>query len=757
MQATGILTRVQLSRRNLLKATGAGGALLLTVQLPLLATKAMAAAPQDEVPATFNAVVRIGADDVVTLVMPRVEMGQGTYTALSMLIAEELEVDLAEVRLEHAPADDKLYALPGSSVQVTGGSNSVRTAWLPMRQAGAAARLMLVSAAAQNWSVEASASRAEDGSVIHTPTGRRLRYGELAARAARLPVPAEIPLKDRTRFRKIGGDQKRLDGPEKVNGIARFGIDVQMPGLRVATVAASPVPGGRVKRVNAEAARQVRGVHQVVRLDDVVAVVADHMGAARKGLAAAQIQWDDGPAAHYSTQAMIDELARASQQDGATARKEGDVAAARATVGARTIEAVYQQPLLAQAPMEPMNCTVRLGADGCEIWLGTQVPTRAQAAAAQAAGLPVDKVQVHNHLLGGGFGRRLDADYVTQAVRIAREVKDPVKVVWTREEDMQHSTYRPYHYNRLSATLDAQGRPIAWHHRVTGSSIIARYAPAGFKNGLDTDAIRDAAGPYEFPNLLVQYVRQDPPPGLLTGWWRGVGHMQNAIPVESFIDELARAAGQDAIAFRKPLLARHPRALKVLEVVAEKSGWGTPLPRGRGRGLAFTLSFRTYAAQVVEVSVDAEGNVKPERVITVVDCGQVVSPGTVEAQVQGGIVFGLSAVLFGNISIKDGRVEQSNFHDYRVLRMNEMPVMETHVIPSTEDPTGIGEISTVVITPAVLNAIHDATGRRIRRLPMSPADFEEWSLTRADPASVSSSTATDAALPPQPRPHRFGH
>jgi len=724
MQETKLLSPVQLSRRSLLKAAGAGGALLLTVQLPLLATKAMAAQSKDENAAIFNALVRIGADDVVTLVMPRVEMGQGTYTAVPMLIAEELEVDLAKVRLEHAPANDKLYARPGDSVQGTGGSSSVRTSWVPMRQAGAAARMMLVAAAAQTWRVQSSTCRAENGSVIHTPTGRRLRYGELSARAAQLPVPTDIPLKTQTQFQKIGGDQKRLDGPEKVNGTARFGIDVQLPGLRMVTVAASPVPGGRVKSVNVEAARQVHGVHQVVQLDDVVAVVADHMGAARKGLAAAQVQWENGAAAQYSTQTMIDELAKASQQDGATARKEGDVAAARATAGARTIEAVYQQPLLAQAPMEPMNCTVRLSKDGCEIWLGTQVPTSAQAAAAKAAGLPVEKVQVHNHLLGGSFGRRLDVDFVTQAVRIAAEVKEPVKVVWTREEDMQHSSYRPYHYNRLSATLDAKGLPIAWHHRVTGASVIARYAPAGFKNDVDTDAIRDAAGPYEFPNVLVQYVRRDPPSGLLTGWWRGVGHMQNAIPVESFIDELAGAAGQDPIAFRKPLLTKHPRALKVLEVIAEKSGWDQPLPKGRGRGLALTLSFRTYAAQVVEVSVDAEGNVKAERVVTVVDCGQVVSPGTLEAQIQGGIIFGLSAALFGNISIKDGRVEQSNFHNYRVLRINEIPVMETHIIPNTGDPTGIGEISTVVITPAVLNAIYDATGKRIRRLPMTPADLK---------------------------------
>ncbi len=722
MHETPILPAV--SRRSLLKAAGAGGALLLTVQLPMAATKAIAS---NTPAAHFNAVVRIGADGLVTLVMPRVEMGQGTYTAVPMLIAEELEVDLAHVRLEHASADDKLYALPGGNVQVTGGSNSIRTAWLPMRQAGAAARMMLVSSAAQTWGVEASACKAHNGSVLHAASGRRLRYGELAARAAQLPVPTQIPLKERTQFEKIGSAQKRLDAPEKVNGTARFGIDVQLPGLRVAAVAASPVPGGQVKSVNTAAAMRVAGVRQVVRLSDVVAVVAEHMGAARKGLAAAEVQWDGGAAATYSTAKMIEELVKASEQDGATARNEGNVAAVRADVAAkghRTIEAVYQQPLLAQAPMEPMNCTVRLRRDSCDIWLGTQVPTRAQAAAAQAAGLPVDKVQVHNHLLGGGFGRRLDVDFVTQAVRIAREVKAPIKVVWTREEDMQHSTYRPYHYNRLSATLDAQGRPIAWHHRVTGSSIIARYAPAGFRNGLDTDAIRDAAGPYAFPNVLVQYVRQDPPEGLNTGWWRGVGHMQNAIPVECFIDELARSAGQDAMAFRKPLLAKHPRALRVLEIAAEKSGWGQPLPKGRGRGIALTLSFRTYAAQVVDVTVDADGNVRTDRVVTVVDCGQVVSPGTVDAQVQGGTVFGLSGALFGNISIKDGRIEQSNFHDYRVLRMNEMPMMETHVVPSNEDPTGIGEISTVLITPALLNAIHDATGKRIRQLPFTADDLK---------------------------------
>lgn len=720
------LNAVMLSRRTLFKVASVGGAMVLTAQIPLLPSNAMAQA-NTATASTLGALIRIGSDNVVTLVLPRAEMGQGVHTSIAMLIAEELEIDLAKVRMEHAPANDKLYGRPDNGIQITGGSNSIRAHWLPTRQMGAAARLMLVSAAAQTWGVDPRACKAENGSVVHSASGRRLSYGQLAARAAQLPVPTEIPLKPRSEFKVIGGAQKRLDGPEKVNGTGVFGIDVRLPNLLVATVAASPVPGGRVKSVNGTAAREVRGVRHVVRFDDFVAVVADHMGAARKGLAAAQIQWDDGPAANYSTETMIAELAKASEQDGVTARQQGDVAAVRSSAAAnghRTIEAVYQQPLLAQAPMEPMNCTVRLSADSCEIWLGTQVPTRAQLLASQVAGLPLEKVQVHNQYLGGGFGRRLDVEYVAQAVRIAKEVKVPVKVVWTREEDMQHSTYRPFHYNRLSATLDAQGRPIAWHHRVTGSSIIARYNPGGFRNGLDTDAIRDAAGPYEFPNLLVQYVRQEPPAGMLTGWWRGVGHMQNAIPVESFIDELARAAGQDTVAFRKPLLVKHPRALKALEVAAEKSGWGKPLPKGWGRGVAVTLSFRTYAVQVVEVSVDAEGNVKTERVVTVVDCGQVVSPPSLEAQIQGGIVFGLTAALFGNITIKNGRVEQSNFHDYRLLRMSEMPVIETYSIPSTEEPTGIGEIATVLITPAVMNAVFDATGKRIRQLPIDPATLK---------------------------------
>lgn len=718
-----LLQGTPLTRRSFVAAAlAAGGGLMLTVALPTTESKAAGAAPQHFAP---DAVVRIGTDDVVTLVMPRVEMGQGIYTAVALLIAEELEIDPASVRLEHAPADDQRYANPMLGFQVTGGSTSVRSAWEPMRRAGATARLMLIEAAARQWGVQAADCRAGEGAVHHAASGRRLRYGQLASAAAGLAVPPNVPLKDLSAPRRIGLPQHRLDAPDKVNGRAKFGLDAAVPGLQVAVIANCPVLGGRVASVDDSRAREVRGVRQIVRIDNAVAVVADHMGAARKGMAALEIRWDEGANAGYSTQQMVADLARASAQSGAVARKEGDtVAAARGA--ARTVDAVFEQPFLAHACMEPVNCTVHVRADACELWLGSQVPARAQAAAAQLTGLPVERVQVHNHLLGGGFGRRLDIDFVVQAVKIAQQVAAPVKVVWTREEDTQHSTFRPYHYNRLSASLDARGRPVAWHHRVTASSILARWAPDRFQRELDGDAIRDAAGPYGFPNVLVEYVRKEPPAGITTGFWRGVGHMQNAFPVECFMDELAHLAGADPIAYRQELLEKHPRARHVLALVAQKSGWGTPLPQGKGRGVALTFCFGSYAAQVSEVTVDADGTVRVDRIVIAVDCGRPISPDTVVAQMQGGSVFGLSAVLYGNISIQNGRVEQGNFDTYRVLRMNEMPVVETHLVDSTETPGGIGEVGTVMTAPSVLNAVFAATGKRIRRLP-----FEAEELRRA--------------------------
>jgi isoquinoline 1-oxidoreductase subunit beta len=703
-----------LTRRSLFKVgTVAGGGLLLGFTLPL----ARAADPPagDFAP---NAFVRIGHDDRVTLIMSQVEMGQGVYTALSMLIAEELEVELAQVTVEAAPPNDKLYANPLLGFQATGGSTSVRAGWEPLRQAGSTARTMLVTAAAQTWNVDLLTCRAEKGTVIHEPTGRRLRYGELVATAATLPVPEKVALKDPKDFRLVGTPAKRLDTPDKVNGKALYGIDVKLPGMRFAAVAASPVFGGKLASVDDSKAKAIKGVSQVVSLDNAVAVIGDHMWSAMQGLAALDIVWDEGANATLSSTDIVRQLDAASQKPGVVARKDGDVAQAMAGAATR-VEAIYHAPFLAHAPMEPLNCTVHVRPDGCDVWVGTQVITRAQATAAEVTGLPLEKVQVHNHLLGGGFGRRLEVDSVTQAVQIAKQVDGPVKIVWSREEDIQHDIYRPYYYDRLAAGLDAQGRPIAWSHRVTGSSIMARWIPAYFKDGLDSDAVEGAAAEmlYAVPNVLVDYVRQEPP-GILTGWWRGVGPTHNVFMVESFIDELAAAAKQDPLAYRRALLAKSPRLLAVLDLATTQAGWGKPLPAGAGRGISVQYAFGTYLSQVVEVAVSKQGEVRVKRVVCAVDCGAVVNPDTIKAQIEGGIVFGISGALWGEITFKKGRVEQTNFNDYRVLRLNEMPSIDVHLITSSAAPGGIGEPGTAGVAPALTNAIFAATGKRIRKLPV---------------------------------------
>jgi len=682
-----------------------------------------------------NAFIRIDRDGRVTLIMHKVEMGQGTYTSMSMLLAEELEVDLAQVRLEHAPPDDALYAEPLFGVQETGGSTSVRGNFEPLRRAGAAARTLLVAAAAQAWKVTATSCRAERGEVVHAPTGRRLGYGALVDRAATLPVPRDPPLKDAKDWTLIGTPAKRLDSPDKVNGAALFGIDVRLPGMKVATLAACPVFGGTLAGVDDAKARAVPGVQQVVRLDDAVAVVADHMWAAKQGLAALAIRWDEGPNARLSSADIVQQLAAASQRDGVVARKVGD--AARAMAGAaRKVEAIYELPFLAHATMEPVNCTVHVRPDGCDIWVGTQVPTFTRTAAAQLTGLPRERVQVHNHLLGGGFGRRLEVDFVRRAVRIAMQVSGPVKVVWTREEDIQHDMYRPYYYDRIAAGLDERGRPVAWTHRVTGSSIMARVTSelfpktlrvmraAGLRQlvamvkGLDVDAVEGAAEPpYTLPNIRVEYVRQEPP-GIATAFWRGVGPTHNIFVVESFIDELAAATQQDPFQYRRALLDQAPRAKAVLELAALRAGWGRPLPPGSGRGISLLHAFGSYIAQVAEVVVSKQGEVRVPRVVCAVDCGVIVNPDTVKAQMESGIIFGISGALWGEITFKDGRVEQHNFNDYRILRINEAPDIEVHLVPSTEAPGGIGEPGTSAVMPAVTNAIFAATGKRIRKLPV---------------------------------------
>jgi isoquinoline 1-oxidoreductase beta subunit len=704
-------------RRFLLAGAASGGGLMLSLHLPFASRDVAAAGADGFVP---NAFIRIAPDGPVVLTMPYVEMGQGTYTAIPMLIVEELEVDLEQVRLEHAPPDEKRYANPLLGVQATGNSNAIRGAWQPLRQAGAVARTMLVSAAAKRWNVDPASCRAQSGEVLHAPTGRRVRYGDLAAEAARLPVPENVALKRPEDFKLIGKLVKRLDTPAKVNGTAVFGIDVRPPGVKIATLAQSPVFGGRVKSVNDAAAKTVKGVRQIVRLDDAVAVVADHMGAAKKGLAALVIEWDDGPHAKLSTDDIVAELEKATLNSGPVAQNIGDIDKAMASAVTK-VEATYQVPFLAHAAMEPMNCTVHVRNDGCEVWVGSQALTRAQATAAKTTGLPLDRVVVHNHLIGGGFGRRLDVDGVTRAVQIAMHVDGPVKVVWTREEDIQHDMYRPYWLDRISAGLDNTGKPVAWNHRYAGSSVIARWLPPAFKNGLDLDSTEGAIDlAYALPNMHVEYLRVEPP-GILTAFWRSVGPSHNVFVTESFMDELAAAAEQDAVAYRRALLDRSPRAKAVLDLAAAKAGWGQPLPPRAGRGVSLQFVFRTYMAQVAEVEVAKNGAVHVRRVVCAVDCGTVVNPDTVRAQIQGAIIFGITAALYGEITLKNGRVEQANFDTYQMLRIDEAPAVEVYIVASSEPPSGIGECGTSAIVPAISNAIFAATGKRLRKMPVDTA------------------------------------
>jgi isoquinoline 1-oxidoreductase beta subunit len=702
-----------LTRRTFVRAgAAAGGGLLLSLSLPFGNGKTDAS--DGFVPDAF---IRISGDGRVVLTMPYVEMGQGTYTSIPMLIAEELEVDLNQVELEHAPPNEKLYANPLLGVQATGNSNAIRGAWQPLRQAAAIARTMLISAAAKRWNVDPASCRAQSGEVLHAPTGRRIGYGELAADAARTSVPESMALKRPEDFKLIGTPAKRLDTSAKVNGTAVYGIDVRPPGVKIATLAQSPVFGGRVKSVNDAAAKAVKGVRQVVQLDDAVAVVADHMGAAKKGLAALVIEWDDGPHANLSTNDIVNDLEKATLNSGAVAQNIGDVDSAIARAVTK-FEASYQVPFLAHATMEPMNCTVHVRKDSCEVWVGSQALARAQTAAAKVTGLPLDKVVVHNHLIGGGFGRRLDVDGVTRAVEIAKRVDGPVKVVWTREEDIQHDMYRPCWFDRLSAGLDENGRPVAWTHRFAGSSVIARWLPPGFKNGLDSDSTEGAIDlVYDLPNFHVEFLRVEPP-GIPTAFWRSVGPSHTVFVVESFVDELAAAAKQDPVAYRLSLLAKTPRARAVLALASEKAGWGQPLPQRVGRGVSLQFVFATYMAQVAEVEVAKDGTVRVRRVVCAVDCGTVVNPDTVRAQIQSAIIFGVTAALHGEITLKDGRVEQTNFDTYQMVRMNEAPAIEVHIVRSFDPPGGMGECGTSAIVPAVANAIFAATGKRLRKMPV---------------------------------------
>lgn len=666
-----------------------------------------------------NAFIRIDREGIVTLIIHKVEMGQGTFTSIPMLLAEELEVDLSKVKLEQAPADNNLYSDPLLGGQVTGGSTSVRGAWEPLRQAGAKARVLLIGAAAEQWKVDPGTCQARNGVVTHKPSGRTLNYGQLVDAASKMPMPKDVALKPASEFRLIGKPVKRLDSADKVNGKALFGIDVRLPDMLIATVAASPVPGGKLKSADEAKALAVPGVRKVLKLDGAVAVVGDHMWAARQGLQALAPTWNDGQHGNLTTAAIVRDMAAAAEKKpGAVARNDGNAAQAIGSAG-RKIEAVYEMPFLAHATMEPMNCTVHLRADGCDLWVGTQVPTIAQGAAAKVAGLPVEKVVVHNYYIGGGFGRRLEADYVVQAVEFARQMKGggPVKFVWTREEDIQHDMYRPYYYDRIAAALDDTGMPVAWSHKITGSSVMARFAPNLVKDGVDPDAVEGAKDqPYTIPNVRVEYLRHEPP--LPTAFWRGVSATHNVWVVESFIDELASTAKQDPLAYRRKLL-NEPRMRAVLDLAASKAGWGKPVKQMAGRGVSTQFAFGSYLAQVAEVSVGKDGDVQVHRVVCAVDCGQVVNPDTVVAQIESGVNFGLTAALWNEITVDKGRVQQTNFGDYRMMRINEAPKIEVHIVKSADKPGGIGEPGTSAAAPALTNAVFAATGHRVRKLPIA--------------------------------------
>ena len=712
-----------LPRRDFLKVgAAAGGGLVLGFHLPFGGEAVARAAGKPFAP---NAFIRIGADDVVTVVVGKAEMGQGVFTALPMLIAEDLEADWTKVRVESAPVDPA-YNHPAFGMQMTGGSTSVWSSWEQMRKAGATAKAMLIAAAAATWKVDPSSLRAEKGFVIHDASSRRLSFGALAETAATMTPPKDVVLKDAKDFKIVGKPTRRLDTPEKVNGKAQFGLDVTVPGMLVALIQRPPVFGGKALKVDDTKTKAVPDVIAIGQPSFGVVVVAKGFWAAKKGRDALQVQWDDGPNAALSTDALREEFRALAKTPGVVAKKEGDAAAALA--GAATkLEAEYEVPYLAHAMMEPLNCVVDLRPDSCEIWTGTQFQTMDRAAAAEVAGLKPEQVQIHTTLLGGGFGRRATprSDFIREAVEIAKVVKAPVKVMSTREDDIKGGFYRPMWHDRIAAGLDAGGKPVAWTHTIVGQSILAGTPFEGMvKDGIDGASVEGAADlAYAVPNLHVDL--HSPRPSIPVLWWRSVGHSHTAFVVESFIDELAHAAGKDPFEYRRALLGSQPRHRGVLELAAAKAGWGKPLPAGRARGIAVHASFGSFVAQVAEVSMSPRGQVKVHRVVAAVDCGQYVNPDTIAAQIEGGVAFGLSAALHGQITLKGGRVVQSNFHDYEVLRLNEMPEVEVHILPSGEKPGGVGEPGVPPVAPAVANAIFALTGSRVRRLPIRPEDVKK--------------------------------
>jgi isoquinoline 1-oxidoreductase beta subunit len=709
-----------LDRREFLKKSAAGGAgLVIGFYLPGK-YEALAGVPAEE-PAALNAWVQIAPDDTTTLVIDKSEMGQGINTALTMILADELDLDWKKVKTVFAPAAPQ-YFNPIFGLQGTGGSTSVRGSWEPLAKAGAAAREMLVAAAAKKWNVEPGTCSTEENMVIHKASGKRIGYGALAEDAAKLPVPASPKRKEAKDYRYIGKPTKRIDSKEKVSGKAEFGIDVRRPAMLHAVVARCPVFGGKVKSFDATKAKAVRGVKNVVQVSTGVAVVADNTWSAMEGRNALEIQWDEGENAKNSSDTIRKLYQTRMEQTGVIARKDGDAEGAMGGA-AKRVEAVYEVPFLAHATMEPMNCTADVRADGCDIYAPTQFQTFAQMNGAKLSGLKPEQVRVHTTYLGGGFGRRAEQDFVVEAVELSKAVGAPVQVTWSREDDMQHDFYRPAVLVKLWAGLDGAGKPVAWKTRIVGPSIMSRFFPGSIKNGLDDTATEGIATlKYDVPNFLVEYLLTEP--GVPVGFWRSVGNSHNGYIAECFVEEMAKAAGKDPFEFRRGLLSKDSRQRGVLELAAEKAGWGKPLPAGRYRGIAVVESFGSHVAEVAEISIDKKAKtLQVHRVVAAVDCGRHVNPETIRAQMESGIIYGLTAALKGEITIAKGRVEQGNFNDYDMVRINEAPGVEVHIVESNDGPGGMGEPGTPPIAPAVCNAIFAATGKPVRRLPIRPEDL----------------------------------
>ena len=647
--------------------------------------------------------LRIDADGVVTVLIDRTEMGQGIVTSLAMLVAEELEVDLAEVRTEFAPADP-VYANPFFGEQVTGGSTSVASSWGQLRKAGAIAREMLIAAASAAWGVPAAECYAEHGTVAHRASNRRLTYGSLAARAATLKPPKRVTLKEPASFRLIGRSLPRTELPAHVTGATVFGFDFTVPDMLVAAVKRPPTFEGTAKRFDATRAKAVRGVRDIFRIDGGVAVVADHSWAAFQARDLLEVSWSKPASAGLNDAAIQAQYEMAARRKGRIEQNKGDVDAALKRAQ-RLIHAEYETPYLAHAALEPVNCTAHVRPDGCDVWVPTQAQGATQEEAARISGLPKQAVRVHTTFVGGGFGRKLDTDFVSQAVAISKRLHRPVQVLWSREDDIRHDRYRPAHYARMRGGLDADGRPIAWHQRLVGPPL----------------ALECVDIPYGIPNLRDERIQKDP--GVPTGAWRSVGAAQNAFVIESFIDELAHAADADPLLFRLGLLKNAPRHRGVLELAAEKAGWGKPLRDRHYHGVAVYFSFGSWVAEIAEVSVNEHDVVTVHRVVCAVDCGIAVNPDTLAAQIEGAVAFGLTATLKSSVTVEGGGVLESSFGDYPLLTFSEMPEVEVHIVKSVEEPGGIGEPGVPPIAPAVGNAVFAATGRRIRRLPIRSADL----------------------------------